>query len=372
MKKRTTLPRLTIKYILNKISSEEIFSYYWSISLQDISYCINTGKAMFAPYRKDVNKPSLGFYIKNEKLYARDFGGYFWGDCFDAVAFTLKLGKSGSEFGKLLDTIARDFGIHKYKTKSNSSYKTKIKTKQVQKSKIEISVSARNWNYNDANYWKKRYNIGSKLLNEYYVYPVDTAFINGLLCYTYDSYNPCYAYFFGLDDDGIQNWKLYYPFANSKKGQSKFMQNSSCIEGALHIKKAKYGIITKSYKDVIALENVIRETSLPILALATPSESTLLSDNQYKTIMEYVDVLYTLSDYDRTGLKFASKMRKKYNTIPLLFTRGLFKKYDFKAKDFSDNIEKHGFNNLCKLTNNIYKHGHKDFLTKFTNEQIFR
>ena len=88
--------------------------------------------------------------------------------------------------------------------------------------------------------------------------------------------------------------------------------------------------------------------------------------------MQYVDTLYTLSDYDRTGIKFASKMRKKYNTIPLLFTKGLFGKYNFQAKDFSDNIEKHGFTKLCNLTNNIYKNGHKDFLTKFTNEQIFR
>ena len=306
---------------------------------------------MFAPYREDKHRPSLGFYIKNEKLYARDFGGYFWGDCFDAVAFILKLGKTGNEFGKLLDTIAKDFGIHKYKTKSNSVYKTNIKTHQKERFKIEINVSARNWNLYDANYWKKRYNIGSKLLNEYHVYPVDTAFINGLLCYTYDVHNPCYAYFFGLDNNGIQNWKLYYPYASSEKRQSKFMQNSSCIEGALHIKKAKYGVITKSYKDVIAIENVIRANSLSLLALATPSESTILSQHQYDSVMQYVDTLYTLSDYDRTGIKFASKMRKKYNTIPLLFTIGLFGKYNFQRFFISK-----------KGTLENIREEHKDFL----------
>lgn len=362
MKRKPTLPKLSTKYILNHVSPEEIFSYYFNIPIHDISYCLNTGKSTYAPYRDDVNRPSLGFYVKGDKLYARDFGGYFWGDCFDAAAFTLKFGTTGSEFGKLLKRVAIDFNLHQYNKERVKLAKNKIVSQRKEKQKIEIRINKRNWNQQDAAYWKTKYNISSKLLNKYYVYPVDTAFVNGLLTYTYNIHNPCYAYYFGNDVNGIENWKLYCPYADKTKHQIKFMQNGASIEGALHIKKAKVGIITKSYKDVIAIESVASMSSLSLLALAMPSESTILSLNQYNSIMNYVDILYTLSDYDRTGIKFAANMRRKYNTIPLLFTKGLFGKPDFKAKDYSDNLERYGVDNMLKLTTLFCKHGHKDLL----------
>jgi hypothetical protein len=366
--RKPILAKLTTKYILQHISPEDIFSYYWGIPTHEISYCINTGKSTFAPYRDDVNRPSLGFYIKGDKLYARDFGGYFWGDCFDAAAFTTKFGNTGSEFGKLLERIAKDFSIHRYSKEHQPLVKKFIYSQKHVKTKIEIKISKRNWNNSDANYWKGKYGINSSLLEEYYVYPVDIAFVNGLLCYTYNINNPCYAYYFGNDVNGIENWKLYFPFADKSKHQRKFMQNSSSIEGALRVKKAKVGIITKSYKDVIAIESIARIASLSLLALATPSESTILSLSQYNSIMNYVEILYTLSDYDRTGIKFAANMRRKYNTIPLLFTKGLFGKPDFKAKDYSDNLEKYGVDNMERLTTLFCKHGHKDFFKLLKDE----
>jgi hypothetical protein len=362
MKRQPLIPKLSVKYILEHVNQEEIFSFYWNIPTHEISYCINAGKATYAPYRDDKNKPSLGFYYKNNKLYARDFGGYFWGDCFDAAAFSVKYGNSGKEFGKLLDRIAKDFGIHKYALDLKPKKpKFSINTEKTTKSKIEIKIGKRDWNISDAIYWKGRYGISSNLLDEYYVYPVDAAFVNGLLRYTYNSQNPCYAYYFGKDSNNVDNWKLYFPFADKTKHQKKFMQNSAAIEGALKIKSAKYGVITKSYKDVIAIENIARSLSLSLLALAVPSESTILTQKQYTSIMKYVDVLYTLSDYDRTGIKFAAIMRRKYNTIPLLFTKGLFGKPDFQAKDFSDNVERYGVENMQNLTQLFFKHGHKDF-----------
>ena len=145
------------------------------------------------------------------------------------------------------------------------------------------------------------------------------------------------------------------------------MQNVSCIEGALHIHEAKIGIMTKSYKDVIGVTMVARMNHLSILALAPPSESTIINEHQYNAIMRYVPILYTLSDYDRTGIKFAGKMRRAYNTIPLFFFKGLFGKPNFNAKDYTDNLERYGLNNISKLTKRFYNDGHVALLKHLTN-----
>lgn len=364
--RRPLLEKLSIKYILDRHRPEEIFARYWDISEHEITECLHTGKFMCAPYRDD-NRPSLGFYTKDGKVYARDWQGYFWGDCFDCVAFVTRRGKEGKEFGKVLEQIAYDFGLHRFSKESDRKYKLNFISQRKPRGKLEIQVGVRPWNRNDAAYWRGKYHFNKKLLDEFYVYPVDCAFINGLLRYTYDRNNPCYAYYFGKDNNGIENWKLYFPYADPKKRQQKFMQNVSCIEGALHIHEAKIGIMTKSYKDVIGVTMVARMNHLSILALAPPSESTIINEHQYNAIMRYVPILYTLSDYDRTGIKFAGKMRRAYNTIPLFFFKGLFGKPNFNAKDYTDNLERYGLNNISKLTKRFYNDGHVALLKHLTN-----
>lgn len=355
--------KYSIKYILERTTPENIFSYYWNIPIHEITQAITTGKAIFAPYRDDVSggTPSLGFYENNGKLYARDFGGYFWGDCFDAAAFCTHSNTSGKAFGVLLERIINDMGLDQTHSKKRVMFSIN-NINRFEKSKLTIDVNVRDWNVNDKAFWYDRFSIHSQLLDEYHVFPVNNYFINGLLRYSYDSRNPCYAYYFGIDENGIHNWKLYFPYADKSKGERKFIQNCSVIEGALHIRKADAGIIIKSYKDVIGLELIIRYLHLPLLALGASSESTILTPYQHTQIMEYVPILYTLSDYDRTGIRFAWKMRKAYNTIPLFFTNGRFGNPDFKAKDLTDNLELYGLDNMSNLVNNIYINGHKDFL----------
>lgn len=364
--KKKLPPKLSINYILQHRTPEDIFSYYFNLPAHEITEAIVSGKAIYAPYRDDYSggKPSLGFYENTGKLYARDFSGYFWGDCFDAAAFALHNNGRGKEFYALLEHIAKDLNI--LEGSRNTIQYNIDRAERIRKAKLIISVNPRDWDLVDKKYWKDKYGISSQLLDEYLVIPVQNFFINGLLRYSFTRSNPCYAYYFGVDADGLENWKLYFPLADKDKGQRKFLQNCSVIEGVLHIKKARVGLLTKSYKDVLAAETVARFNHLSLLALACPSEGIILNPKQYNQLMEYVDVLYTLSDYDRAGIHFAYLMRRNYNTTPLLFTRGKFNKLDFKAKDLSDNLELYGLDNISKLANIIYNNGHQDLLNKIT------
>lgn len=357
--RKKPLPKLSINYILKHVTPELIFSQFWNIPQHEITYAITSGSATYAPYREDKDA-SLGFYEKNGKLYARDWAGYFWGDCFDCVGFCTGRGSSGAEFGKILETIAKTFNIHRYANENSVSQQFSIERKQYFRERMIFTITERPWNIQDKYYWKDRYNISRSLLQEYKVYPVNTLTINGLLRYTYDKKNPAYAYYFGTDKNGIQNWKVYFPYADKKKGQRKFLQNCSMIEGGMFIKKAKVGVITKSYKDVIAIESISRANSLSILALAPSSESTIITPIQYTFILKHTPIIYTLSDYDKAGIKFAAEMRRRYNTTPLFFTKGYFGKFDFKAKDLTDNIEEWGIERIEDLVTHLYHNGLED------------
>jgi len=142
---RPPIIKLTSKYILDNINQEDIFSVYFNIPASHISAIVNTNKKISAPYRSDKD-PSFGFiYRSNGKLIGRDFGGYFWGDCFDCVGFVLGLNANiKSDFGKIMEHIIKTFRLNKYQnTASTFSYIRKeieIKEKPVLKSPLVRNI----------------------------------------------------------------------------------------------------------------------------------------------------------------------------------------------------------------------------------------
>ena len=79
------LPALTATYILEHVSQEDIFSHYFLYSVSEINKCARTNSLIKSRIRAD-SSPSVGFRYSRNRLKCRDFGGYFWGDCFDAAA----------------------------------------------------------------------------------------------------------------------------------------------------------------------------------------------------------------------------------------------------------------------------------------------
>lgn len=305
------LPDIDKQYILKHVSEEEIYKRYFNL---DVSF--EGGAKFCSPLRSDRN-PTCNFFRhrRSREIYLKDHAGHFVGNCFDAVMVYY-----GCTFMKALLIIADDFEL----TKTNVE-RVPIKHQLVEREKSEIKFIKRNWNQEDNDYWKS-YGISEELLEYFNVYAVQNVFLNGNLMYTYHKSNPAYAYMFGDDDI-----KIYFP----KKKENRFICNTSVTQGYKQLPdKGKTLIITKSMKDILVLYN------LGYSAISLQSETKYISEEQYDDLKNRFDEIYSLYDFDLTGVRSANKMRKLYGIPALFFTNGRFGKEDFCAKDVSDKVQR--------------------------------
>lgn len=76
-------------------------------------------------------------------------------------------------------------------------------------------------------------------------------------------------------------------------------------------KTGEYLVLTKSMKDVM----VLYELGIP--AIAPCSETTFISDSQYRKLKDRFDNLILFYDNDQTGISYMQKIRKKYDVFPI-------------------------------------------------------
>ena len=146
-------------YILNNANQVAIFAKYLNIDEDDINHCLVSGSLMQSPIRVD-ERPSAGFrYNTRGVLKMRDFGGYFWGDCFDIVALvlsrkgnTINITKS-DHFKYVLNHIAVEMDIADGVKEDNI---TSLVT-QVCRTKRLITFEPRSWNNIDKRIWIRKY-----------------------------------------------------------------------------------------------------------------------------------------------------------------------------------------------------------------------
>ena len=332
-------PKLTKDYILSFISQEQIFEYYLGVK-------VDTNVLICSPLRADDN-PSFGFKYVKGRLRAKDFAGYFWGDCFDLVAYLNNLNANNrQDFYQILLIIARDFNLHKFENQDNHRVYTPDKLViPKEKSKLIIKIKVRDWNIGDAEYWNKKYGISRKTLGECDVYPCEYVWINNQPVYTYTKNDPAYGYFFGHDENKIENWKIYYPL----RKRNRFISNEACVEGIRNLKDSDTIVITKSFKDVIVMKQY------SIQAIAPHSETFLLPKEVIEKLELKYENIYSLMDFDRTGVTMANLLRKVYNIPPLFITNGRFGTINHLVKDFSDYVERYKQDKTNELINNTKK-----------------
>lgn len=332
------LPPLTKDYILSKVTQEQIFEYYLNIPVE-------TGVLIKVPRILRIdNNPTASFYYNiNGKLRFRDLGGGFWGDCFDLVAYLSQVDATNKRgFITVLERIAKDFKIHAYENGLFKSLPFEMTNNVVKtKTKKLIEIRARDFTIKDAKFWLQG-NIGKKTLDKYYVKPCEYIWLNNELVYTYNPYDPAYAYYFGTDAQGIKNFRIYFPFRKDYR----FMSNCSPLQGYKQLEPDHIGIITKSYKDVISLN------TFNVQSVAPSSESVLLSKDDWYKIKYTCSHWFSLMDYDIAGIKMMYKLRKAYNIQPLYFS----KLNAFKSNDKNRTITKKG-----AIFKNESNFGVKDF-----------
>lgn len=376
MRRTVTNGNLTKEFILSKISQVSIFSAYTGVDTEVIENCIETGEFISSPFRVDEH-PSFGFrYDNRSKLKAKDFAGYFHGDCFDAAALVISeiIHKNVDISNKgwfifVLKHIAYTFRNIIYGKDKDENIEGIIAegVNAARNRKPIIEFVPRQWNNYDKNYWGK-FHIPISYLNTNFVYPVDYFYINRKVnpepkyYYENDRKDVCYAYMLGQDKRGVYNIKLYFP--NRKHGTVRFITNSNCLEGLLNLELSEYDsiIITKSTKDRISLRAYLDAIDLSIsyggTALRTiglvniPHESYKLKQNEYDWLRAKCPngLILSLMDNDNTGYREAIWLRNNYNIIPLCIPR------EYEVKDFAELRSKYSIETIKELINLSYNY----------------
>lgn len=359
--------KLTKNYILSKVDQITIFSVYFNIPINTIQYCIDTGEFIISPIRTDYH-PTCGFRYDNRgKLKFKDFAGYFWGDCFDAVAYIISnmpryknIDISSKEgFITVLRHITFTFKDIFYGNEKDPLITESIKDtiSKLKKEKPIIELVTREWNSCDESYWKQ-FGVNLQTLNINFIYPVEQYYINRKINpepkYYYSEKDPCYGYVLGKDRNGIYSIKLYFP--NRDKSTTRFITNCNHLEGIPQLQKDDYDIIiiTKSTKDRVSIysslktidslygENYINKIGI----INIPHETYKLKDNEYnwlKNKLSSKGIIVSLMDNDRTGMLEAHYLRKNFNILPLIIPK------IYQAKDFSELIKNNSTINLNNL-----------------------
>lgn len=376
MRRTITNGNLTKEFILSKISQVSIFSAYTGVDTEVIENCIETGEFISSPFRIDEH-PSFGFRYDNRgKLKAKDFAGYFHGDCFDAAALVISeiIHKNVDISNKgwfifVLKHIAYTFRNIIYGKDKDENIEGIIAegVNAARNRKPIIEFVPRQWNNYDKNYWGK-FHVPISYLNTNFVYPVDYFYINRKVnpepkyYYENDRKDVCYAYMLGQDKRGVYNIKLYFP--NRKHGTVRFITNSNCLEGLLNLELSEYDsiIITKSTKDRISLRAYLDAIDLSIsyggTALRTiglvniPHESYKLKQNEYDWLRAKCPngLILSLMDNDNTGYREAIWLRNNYNIIPLCIPR------EYEVKDFAELRSKYSIETIKELINLSYNY----------------
>lgn len=371
------LPKLSKEYILKHISEQEIFAKYLGVLLinEDSNLSkydkstlsklttVYLGQKFINPLREDIHPTCEFYYSKDNRLRFRDFAGFTckgrftsW-DVFDLLEYIINTTKSAVisnlsytgglildlnsdskitidnvsynirklSFAIILDRIAKDFNIHNYALEDDKPYFNPYTIKYfpvcIRKMPNEIEITIREWNNEDYKYWK-RYNLDIRTkdieyLKYFKVYPVLYASLNKSTFYKYNKKDICYAYHLGIDTYfGINKIKLYFPF----RREHRFMQNCSEIQGIPQYMPAPLGIITKSYKDVIAMRK-FKLFNQPVQAIAPASETSLISFSDYIYLRIITPLLISLFDFDYTGVRLGILYYKIYGIEPLFFVR---------------------------------------------------
>lgn len=244
--------------------------------------------------------PSMCIYFdakKNTYRY-KDFSSGKGGSAIDLVKEITQL-----PYYKACSVVVEKY--NDYVLHNNGGYDVK-EFKQASKYRVSRYVF-RSWNTSDQYFWTQ-FNIGSRLLEEYCVKPLEyyvlsKEVVDGTPYELTIRGNYLYGYF---KKDGTL-YKVYQPKTLDKK----FIKVTDYIQGSEQINNHPYLIITSSLKDIMAL----RSLKIPIDIVAPDSENSIIrKENMQQYIKDYKKVII-LFDYDDAGIKAMEKYKELYPEV---------------------------------------------------------
>lgn len=271
-----------------------------------------------SPFNLKERTPSCNVYWhhKLDRYQFKDHSSGEGGSCQDLVRKLYNMTPTQAMF-RMIEDYNRfildnkgDYNIVDFK--EQSKYKLKDHTKRL-------------WNKLDEKFWYTQYGIGSDLLEQYKVSPLESYKLekdSGEHKELTISGPNIYGYFRA---DGIL-YKIYQP----KQKDYKFIKVRDYIQGTDQLTYTKPTlIITSSLKDMMCLMNY----KWNLESVAPNSENTLIPDHIIQAYKHKYKNIFTLLDNDSSGIKAMKKYEEKYN-IPFIHIEG--------AKDISDNIVQYG------------------------------
>jgi len=302
-------PQIDKKYILERLSQEEIFEKYLGIP-------VYIGRRFKSPLRQDKT-PTCSLKYIGKVLWMQDWSGHFRGDCFNLVERMYNC-----NFYRACEIIASDFDLIKKNIR-----KERVIENDYVNSVTDIRVRWRPFKKEDEKFWGE-FGITEPLLNFFKVAPIKEMWVNGSLKYTHRDNDLAYAYYFGPG-----KFKIYFP----NRKELRFRCNTNVLQGYDQLpEKGDIVIITKSMKDIMTLK------AMGYYAVAPQSESIIPSEEEIKELKSRFSNVYSFYDFDLAGIRSANKMRKLYDVKPIFLTNGRFGTKNYFSKDVSDLVKKRG------------------------------
>lgn len=324
------LTKITKEWVLDKVSEDHIFSYYFGDHIQ-------SGKLYRSKLRSDKN-PTCSFYKnRNKQLKYHDFAT---GDNFDCFQYVMKL--YGQTFHQALIQIVNDFNLDPLNQSSKSQPVQKYTVQVEERRETLIQIKPKPFSEQELKWWKG-FGVTEKTLKKYKVFSCDSIFLNGDYFSSSSPRVPIYGYYCGKKN-GQELWRIYFP----SKRSFRFLSNvgKSYIQGAKQLPKTgDVLLITKSQKDcMLAYE-------LGIPAIAPCSEVLFLSNKQIQHLKKRFKTIVVCYDTDITGIHNLKQIKVKH---PDLHTFFIPRKYG--VKDISDFFKKYGEEETRRLAGELLKY----------------
>jgi hypothetical protein len=268
-------------------------------------------KSMFNPKERT---PSMCIYVDGQGVYKfKDFSTGKGGSGIEMIKLLLDI--SYHQACKIIVEKYNDYVLH-----NNGGYDIK-EFKQASKYKV-TKYKFRSWTTQDQYFWTQ-FNIGSKLLEEFHVKPLESYKM------TKDDKELCIKglYLYGYFKADGTLYKIYQPKTLDKK----FIKVTSYIQGMHQCTGEKYLIITSSLKDIMSIKS-LKLANLDVIA--PDSENTMLKQELMEELRDKYEKIIVMFDNDDAGIKAMQTYKEKYPFIEIALLP--------MSKDISDSIKDFG------------------------------
>lgn len=296
--------------IAKDIPDEIIYNFY-------LGFYPSLSKKFKSPFREEKDG-SFCFFINNGKVLFKCFSTGNHGDSLQLVQSMYSL-----DYIKAAKKICLDIKNIKEQV---SEYK-KLPKEDTKKAIIEVILKEHT--EEDINYWKQYYLPINTIKNKYDIKPCKQVWLNDKLYYTYKDNNPAYRFKIG------NSYKIYCPLTKNKKTKWLSNYNINSIQG---FKQLNYDndtlIITKSYRDVIVLNEFYNKS-----AIALNAEGNYIPDKWLEYFKSKFKNIVCFYDNDEAGINYMDRNKEVYG-----FEYFRFKEYllELGIKDISDYIKQYG------------------------------